>query len=215
MLNRKKLVSALFAAGLMVTGAASAQTLQDESNLYWGIGLGEGDMDISSNGLEGEERMPGFAVHMGYEISPYISFEGRLVRQKNDYTASMANGYVRFSAPTARTSTYLMLGGGVTEVYTSNGTGDVLFVDCEDGSISNTSSGGSLENGPIGPGNRVTDEDLCFSKPELAGVLGVELFGNDETALTLEYMANFSSDDNYRIEMFTLGFRHYFGGYQR
>ena len=158
--------------------------------MYYGLALGTGEIDLSYTGpsISSTSRMPGFNLALGYEVSPYLSLEGRLVRQDHDFTTNMANAYLRLGYPTARTTTYLMVGAGAIEAYGQNAAGNrVDLHDMVDAS----------------------GEEL-YSEASTAAVLGIELFGNDTTALTMEYMANFSED--YRVDMYALGYRYYFGG---
>lgn len=157
--------------------------VEDESNFYYGISAGQGEAEIKKNGVVNvTERLSGGALMLGYEFTPALSAEVRLSRMTGESSADSANAYVRIAYPGDNLKAYLLLGGGVTDVTAKSG-GVSFDLDA-----------------------------LNVDEPVASAGVGLALFGNDTTALTIEAVS--STSDDISIPMYSIGFQHYFGGHK-
>ena len=171
--------------GLVFLGAVAASGVvcaaEDMSNFYYGLSAGEGEVDMRGSALF-NDKANGGQLSIGYELSPNFSTELRLHRLSGDVSSNSAYGFFRMSLPTSPyVVPYVMLGGGVTEI-----------------------------NAKDAAGSKVDFDELNIDEPQAGAAIGVNLFGNEETAVNFEVSA-YASDD-FVISFYSIGFQHYFGG---
>lgn len=155
--------------------------LEDESNFYYGISAGAGEVEARGAGTYNEISNGGHLA-IGYELLPNLSTELRLHRLSGDVSTNSAYGYLRFSLPVSdHAKPYIMLGAGATDINAKTAAGAAVSL-------------------------------AGIDEPTAGAAIGVNLFGNDETALNLEVSA-YASDD-ILMSFYSIGFQHYFGGHK-
>lgn len=174
----------LLGMGLALQVIAPAAYAEDEANLYWGLAAGEGHVESRGNGTF-DERANGGSLSLGYELSRNLSIEARYHRITGARVSTNSGyGYLRFSAPLSNNAIpYLMVGAGKTETTAKDAAGNKIDLDAAN-----------------------------IDEPLAAAALGISLFGNETTALTLEVSAHGS--DDVISSFYSIGFQHYLGGHK-
>lgn len=153
--------------------AAPALAQAEPPNLYWGLSLGDYQVDRREAGM-GTADSTDLGLRLGYHFTDFIGVEARAgfdaegVGSEAGADTTYAAVFGRFDLPFEKTNIYLLLGAS-----------EVQF-----------------------DGDTADDDEY----DPVAGGLGIELYGSERTAVTLEYMVY--SDDVY--SGFGIGFKHHF-----
>lgn len=167
---------------IAVVASGVACAVEDTSSFYYGLSVGVGEVELRGSGTFNEDADNGGQLLIGYEVTPQLSTELRLNRLSGDVSSNSAYGFLRFSLPISSYSVpYAMIGAGVTDI-----------------------------NAKDADGSKADFDTLGIDEPQIGAAIGVNLFGNETTALNLEVSA-YASDDIV-LSYYSIGFQHYFGG---